>query len=141
MTIPLVIAVVGVAGTLAGVLVGGWQGRRHEHRRWLRDKRLDAYSAFGAAVNEWQRTYNLRGSSADLETIIELTRDVLDRYQVVALLAGEKTRQQAQELVGAVVGGQAAEPDVMQTARASFEVEGMWRRLSDLLRRDLQDPS
>ena len=47
----VLIAVFGVLGTLGGVALGGSLGARHEQRRWLRDKRLEAHVAFNHAAH------------------------------------------------------------------------------------------
>lgn len=59
MDIRLLIALVGVGGVVAGAtltalvsLFTGWLARRHEHRRWLLDRRLESYLAFNEAVHE-----------------------------------------------------------------------------------------
>lgn len=61
------VALAGALGAVAGaiisatvVLIAGWISRKHDRRQWTADRRLEAYAAFGAAVNACQTAYRRR---------------------------------------------------------------------------------
>jgi hypothetical protein len=60
-TITLIVAVVGVAGTLAGVFAGQWMTMWSQRKQWLRDQRRTEFrevmTALTAAVIELQYFY------------------------------------------------------------------------------------
>ena len=45
-TLLIILAVLGVVGTLSGVLLGGWLTRYNEGRKWRREHALEAYSSY-----------------------------------------------------------------------------------------------
>lgn len=101
----VLVALVGVGGTLAGVLIGGgislltgWRQRRHEHKRWQLDQLLAAYAAFSAAAAAWQRAL----SDTDLrftKSINDQLQRLYDARHRVLLLAPTKTSELADEVV------------------------------------------
>lgn len=96
----VLIAIVGVIGVLAGALVTalvslftGWLGRRHEHRRWLQENRLEAYLAFNRALSAWEKAMKER-EAPELIRALEATADQ------VSLLAPLHTMAATQRLLG-----------------------------------------
>jgi hypothetical protein len=90
-TAQLVAALAGgaAAGALLTALTSlftGWLSRRHDHRRWLSDKRLATYADFGVALNAWQVAY--REESVDMEAAIQ---KLTDERNLIELLAPHDT--------------------------------------------------
>lgn len=96
------LAALGIVGTLGGVAMGG----RLEHRRWLRDKRLDAYSAMNTAVGVWLKTYtHAERFAGDLTALTDATGDLADKQQAVRLLGSATTRRRAHDTLAVAVAG------------------------------------
>lgn len=92
-TTQLVAALAGgaAAGALLTALTSvftGWLTRRHEHRRWLLDKRLEIYSEFNTAVAAFQGAYIREAPSDELA---DRVRDLAARRAHVELIAPPAT--------------------------------------------------
>lgn len=61
-------AIIGVLATLLGILVGSLLTERREHRTWLRDQKLEAYSALVGLV---EFADNIRTDVLDIERLEE----------------------------------------------------------------------
>lgn len=91
-------AAVGALVTFLGTLLNGWLTRRHEHRRWLLDKRLEAYSAMNTAIGTWLRAY-AHLERVGLPALMEASGDLADKQQAVRLVASPATRDRAQAVL------------------------------------------
>lgn len=86
----LLVALVGVAGALAGALttatvtvLTGWLTRRSEQRRWVLDRRLEAFVDFNQVLARW------RQGELPLDEQIPVMHDLLhssDRLSLVSTL-------------------------------------------------------
>lgn len=86
--------VLGAAVTLAGVLLGAWLNDRREHRKWLRDQRLQASAQFVAAGIQ---LYRAQGEEANGNENESLRRERLHQLDlsaaVISLLCAPDTRR------------------------------------------------
>ncbi|SNR35688.1 hypothetical protein [Blastococcus mobilis] len=97
-----VLAALGILGTLGGVVLGG----RLEHRRWLRDKRLQAYSAMNTAIGVWLKAYtHLERHDGGLAELTDAIGDLADKQQAVRLLGSATTRKRAHDTLAVAVAG------------------------------------
>ncbi len=91
-----------VGGAAAGALLTamtslftGWLSHRHEHRRWLHDKRLEAYTAFNVAMVAWTDLLEPGSRKADIDQRLQ----AYSASETVALLAAYKTARQSFKLL------------------------------------------
>jgi hypothetical protein len=94
----IALAVLTIVGTLGGVVLGS----RLDHRRWLRDKRLEAYAAYDASINAWLLSFTHRDVQ-DLGSLTDPVRELTDKQQSVRLLAPKDTAEAAQRVLGIVL--------------------------------------
>jgi hypothetical protein len=103
----VLIAVLGVLGTLGGVALGASLGARHEERRWLRDKRLEAYVAFNHAAHMFDLAWSKQIEAKDVQ---ELTatyaalNEHRDRLLILAPPAVQRATQHVVEAATRAVG-------------------------------------
>lgn len=106
MDVRLLIALVGVVGVLAGALVTalvslftGYLSRRHDERRWLLDKRLEAYVAFNAAL----AAFHNASDGAELAALIEHRDRMLEISDTITLVAPHETSHYASRVTRLVI--------------------------------------
>lgn len=138
-----------LAGGVGGALLTGLVtlassalGRRHEQRRWLLDRRLDAYAAFGAAVNGFQNGYRRRTIDPLLEVLNDAITELANRGQQVLLLAPSDTGGYVDEVWSSARDGLGrltfpqAYPNVDDEV-AMHELMKSYNQMLDLQKRDL----
>lgn len=136
-TTQLVVTLAG--GATAGALLTGLVTlitsvltRRHEHRRWLLDKRLETYVAFNDSLLECMK---LEGEPIDRQ--LEGLRQLQGRLSELALLAPMETANMATDAFGAATavarcnqrGDESAEAF---RSLAALQVELMMRQRADM---------
>lgn len=99
MSTPVLVALVGVGGVIAGAMLTGLVtlattllNRQHEQRRWLLDRRLEVYGRFNAAYRAWDQ----RPDAPSADVLLDALHVEVDQ---LALLAPVPTLRQAQELL------------------------------------------
>lgn len=136
-------AAVGAALTAISALLTGWLTRRHENRRWLLDKRLEAYLALNEAVTTWQ----VRRTQAP-SVFPEVLTGVINAAQAIALVSPVDTENKATDLAGLCTqlthpeapggpGTKARQVEEAATLERLFEVAD---ELLLLQRRDVHNP-
>jgi hypothetical protein len=80
---------ISAAAALAGTWLGSSLTSRHEDRRWERQERLNAYSAFLGAADQWRRaaTDVWAWSDRTLPTYLNLVSEFHAKWAVVDLAA------------------------------------------------------
>src|SRR6266511_1245290 len=53
--VTLIVAGMGILGTLLAPLLNGWQNRQSERQKWARESKIEAYAAFAAKAEETGR--------------------------------------------------------------------------------------
>lgn len=77
--------------------------RRYEHRRWLLDRRLEAYTAFNIAANRCVLTNRHRAT--DEQAYQESVRDLTTETQRLRLVAPLSTGWLAIDVLGETISG------------------------------------
>jgi len=97
----VLVAIVGLSGILAGAVLTtltsfatGYLSRRHEHRRWLLDRRLEIYVDFNRAVSNWQKSRS-RADEPGMLDVKETTRETLDALTRLHLVAPRAVSEKA----------------------------------------------
>jgi hypothetical protein len=94
---PVLIALLGVLGTLGGVVLGA----RQEQRRWLRDKRLEAYVDLNTAVHEFDVAWSRQVESRDAHGLMAAFAALNEHRDRVLLVAPPEVREAALAVVAA----------------------------------------
>lgn len=153
-TAQLIAALAGgaAAGALLTALTSlftGWLSRRHEHRRWLLDNRLETYAAFNKAMNGFQLAYQRKafGQAEGVDALNEALIQLHDTQQGIALLAPEDTSSKADGLVeeaqtasAAVAGGTRSIEDARANQAWVEQLAILHGELVERQRRDVQRP-
>ena len=133
----VLIAVLGVIGTLSGVALGA----RQEQRRWLRDKRLDAYVSFDNAVHAFDVAWSRQAEKPDAHELMAAFAALNAHRDRVLLVAPPDVRLAALRLVEVATQAAAA---FGRRARSADGAESMLRfidlvgELQDAQRVDVQ---
>ncbi|SFO58051.1 hypothetical protein SAMN05660359_04480 [Geodermatophilus obscurus] len=92
-------AAAGAFLTLLGTLYSGYLSRRHEHRRWLLDKRLQAYTEFLAVMAEWEVLYRRvrlkHIDDSDMAEVRDLSKRLAASVRALRLLAPQNISNRA----------------------------------------------
>lgn len=127
----VVVALVGIAGTLLAGIVPRWLDHGAEQRNWTRDHRLARHSAFMTEMNNvlhralvYQSAIN-RGvspfeESAELLALVEAKRDMRNALMQLGLVSGLDAFKRAQEASKAI-----NREDVWQLDQASDQVKAI----------------
>lgn len=132
-------------------LVTGWLDRRHEHRRWLLDKRVEAYVSYNEAWNLYLKRVQAvaKGTDRQSERLDESLRGLADATLRLGLIAPEDTDRAADRLLGRAHEAGEAVVDARKRLQGRREIEAMAAiesvrfehgLLYDLQRRDVQGP-
>jgi hypothetical protein len=97
----VLIAVLGILGTLGGVPLGSTLGARHEQRRWLRDKRLEAYVAFNHAAHAFDLAWSRQMEATDAHELTATYAVVNELRDRMLLLAPPTVQRATHDVVGA----------------------------------------
>jgi len=116
----VLIAVLGVIGTLSGVALGA----RQEQRRWLRDKRLDAYVSFDNAVHAFDVAWSRQTEKPDAHELMAAFSALNAQRDRVLLVAPPDVRLAAVRVVEVATRAAAA---FGRRARAGDGAEAMLR--------------
>jgi hypothetical protein len=124
-----IIAAIAGALTAAGLglmtaLLAGSLTRRHEHRRWLLDKRLEVYAQFNQSVSAWEESFN-RSRSYSPKDAAAAVRGVLFANAQLSLLAPPATAAKARVVLERIIT--ATEDRVDRDEEESLE-EASWMR-------------
>jgi hypothetical protein len=142
-------AAAGAVLTALATLFTGWLTRRHENRRWLLDKRLEAYVDFNRALNAYHLTWSsiVHTEHPDVTPMTKALAALNDCEDRVRLLAPPATVDKSSGIVG-LVGrtGNALMPEKRRFSTESVAVSDMLlkttleegRLLLDLQSRDVQ---
>jgi hypothetical protein len=135
-------AAAGAVLTALTSLFTGWLSRRHDQRRWLLGRRLEAaYVGFNAAVNAWQLAWSgvITREVRNAEALTDAHRQLNDRRDQLCLLAAPATDRKSAEAWAAISAAVrqlgSAEGRINETliARADHEVVGLRSTLAELL--------
>jgi hypothetical protein len=129
-TVQLIAALGG--GAAAGALLTalttvftGWLGRRHEHRRWLLDRRLEAYTAMNTALGHWMKQFTHWKLGEELTQLTKAMQDLADKQQAVRLLATPRTGRAAHDVLAVATAA------YITTVRAAQQQQELSDEVSD----------
>jgi hypothetical protein len=97
----VLIALLGVLGTLGGVALGGSLGARQEKHRWLRDKRLEAYVAFNHAAHVFDLAWSKQVEVKDAHELTASYAALNEHRNRLLLLAPSAVQQCTHDVVEA----------------------------------------
>jgi hypothetical protein len=78
-------------------LIGAWIGRRSEHKKWLREERLDAYRDYLQTLETYASIFRV-DAPWDQVTIKSLAEDLMGKAAGVLLLGPEPVADAAMEM-------------------------------------------
>jgi hypothetical protein len=123
---PLVLAlfsVLGVVITLAGGLVGARIQSKREHKKWLRERRFEAYTKFLAYMDRAiDLTEKFKNNAPDLTRHLEeLTKHKPDALGPIQLLGPKAVRAASKQYVDVIrINPTSFDMEDLKTAKESF---------------------
>ena len=118
-------AAVGAILTALATLLGGWLTRRHENRRWLLDKRLEAYVDFNRALNAYHLVWSslVHTELPDVTPMTAALAALNDCEDRVRLLAPPGTAAKSADVVQLIArAGNALVPEDRRLSAKSISV-------------------
>jgi hypothetical protein len=122
---PLVSLLVGALGAsvigLIGALFGAWIQGRREHRKWLRERRYEAYRTFAVDMNSFHKLKLTKRTAATTRSMRDESLDLLRRFgesfESVSLLGPKKVNEAGQRWMWAANALQKKDADSIETWR------------------------
>ena len=102
---PLLSLLVGALGASLIGLLGAWIQARRDHRKWLREKRFDAYRAFLVSMSTYEELAKIEPTPQNAESTLKRLRDLIENlsnsFETVSLLGPRKVNAVGQNWVNA----------------------------------------